>query len=165
MDGPSRLHQRVMAKQKTDPNYKVIAENRRARFDYAIEDDLECGIILQGSEVKSLRVQTPTIAEGYARMKGEELFLEGINILPLKQASYQNHEPTRSRKCLLHKKELRKVKTLLEAQGATMVPLQLYFKGPYVKVELGIGKGRRKGDKREYEKAKSAKREIREAKR
>lgn len=143
----------------------VLATNRRAFRNYVIDIKVEAGLVLLGSEVKSLRLQTPTIAEGYARMRGEELFVEGINILPLQQASYRNHEPTRSRKCLLHKKELRKVKTLLEAQGATMVPLQLYFKGPYVKIELGIGKGRRKGDKREYEKAKSAKREIREAKR
>ncbi len=141
----------------------ILATNRRAHRNYVIGVKVEAGLVLRGSEVKSLREQTPTIAEGYARMKGDELWLEGVNILPLKQASYLNHEPTRSRKCLLHKKELRKVKTMLEADGATMVPLQLYFKGPHVKVELGIGKGRRKGDKREYEKAKSARREIRDA--
>ena len=143
----------------------VLATNRRAFRNYVIEVKVEAGLALRGSEVKSLRLQTPTIAEGYARMRGDELWLEGVNILPLPQASYHNHEPTRGRKCLLHKRELRKVKTLLEAQGATMVPLQLYFKGPYVKVELGIGRGRRKADKREHEKAKSARREMRDARR
>ncbi|MDF1700723.1 MAG: SsrA-binding protein, partial [Planctomycetota bacterium] len=116
------------------------------------------------SEVKSLRQSTPTIAEGYARIKDGELWLEGVNILPLPQASYHNHEPTRSRKCLVHKKELTKIIHQLDAKGATLVPLQMYFLGSRVKIELGLGHGRRKGDKREYEKAKADRREIREAK-
>jgi SsrA-binding protein len=144
---------------------RVLATNRRARRNYVVEARIEAGLVLTGSEVKSLRSTSPTIAEGYARIKGGELYLEGVHIQPLPQASYLNHDPVRSRKCLVHKKELAKIIRLLEAQGATMIPLQMYFKGPRIKVELGIARGRRKADKREYEKAKADRREMRNLRR
>ncbi len=140
----------------------VLATNRRARRNYVIESTIEVGLVLLGSEVKSLRLNTPTISEGYARIKREELWLDGVGILPLPQASYRNHEPTRARKCLLHKRELRKITHALEAKGFTLVPLQMYFKGRRVKMELGLGQGRRKGDKRAYEKAKDDFRQMRQ---
>ena len=142
----------------------VLATNRRARRTYVIEAKIEAGLMLKGSEVKSLRTTSPTIAEGFARIKGRDLYLEAVHIQPLPQASYQNHEPVRSRKCLVHKKELTRIIHLLEAEGATMIPLQIYFKGPHIKVELGVARGRRKADKREYEKAKDDRREMRDAK-
>lgn len=141
----------------------VLATNRRARRNFVIGAKIEAGLVLLGSEVKSLRVSTPTIAEGYARMKGGALWLFGVHILPLPQASYRNHEPTRPRKCLVHKRELRKLEAQLEAKGKTIVPLSMYFKGPRVKVELGVGSGRRKGDKRAHEREKEDRRRIRDA--
>jgi len=141
----------------------VLATNRRARRNFVVEATVEAGLMLLGSEVKSLRTNTPTIAEGYARFRGDDLWLYGVHILPLAQASYNNHEPDRPRKCLLHKRELQKLRQRLEAQGQTLIPLQMYFKGPRVKVELGLAHGRRKGDKREYEREKDDRKRMREA--
>ncbi|MDA1194507.1 MAG: SsrA-binding protein SmpB [Planctomycetota bacterium] len=148
-----------------EPARVVLATNRKARYHYVIEATVEAGLVLRGSEVKSLRTQNPTIAEGYARVKGDAVWLESVTIHPLPQASYQNHEPTRSRKCLLHRREITKIKHQLEAKGATLIPLQVYFKGHRVKVELGLGRGRNKGDRRQHEKDKHARREIRETQR
>jgi len=141
----------------------VLATNRRARRNYVLEAKIEAGLILLGSEVKSLRGSTPTIAEGFARFQGETLWLYGVHILPLPQAAHMNHEAARPRQCLLHKRELRKLMHLLEAKGQALVPLQMYFKGSRVKVELGIGRGRRKGDKRSYEREKDDRKRMREA--
>ena len=147
---------------KDEPKLLVRASNRRAYRNYVIELKIEVGLALRGSEVKSLRLNTPTINEGFARVDGGELWLYSIHIPPLSQASYQNHEPTRRRKCLVHRRELNKIETLLGAEGKTMVPLSLYFKGPHVKVELGIGRGRRKADKRAHEREKEDRKRIRE---
>lgn len=139
-----------MAKQKTDPNYKVIAENRRARYDYAIEEDIECGIILQGSEVKSLRVNSANIAESYASVEDEELWLINGYIAPYEQAKTWGHEERRRRKLLVSKKELSKLWNATQRKGMTLVPLVMYFnhKG-LVKLKLGIAKGKKTHDKRQ----------------
>lgn len=142
---------------------RVLATNRKARHNYVIESVIEAGLRLVGSEVKSLRDQNPTITDGYARIQGEELWLHGVFIPPLAQAARFGHEPTRRRKCLVHKRELRKLQRLLEADGRTLVALSIYFKGPHVKVELGVGRGRRKGDRRQREREKSDRRQIRRA--
>ena len=136
-------------KPKTDPNYKVIAENRRARYDYAIEDDLECGIVLQGSEVKSLRVGGSNIAESYATVDEGELWLVNGYIAPYKQAKTWGHEERRRRKLLVSKKELSKLWNATQRQGMTLVPLVMYFnhKG-IVKLKIGIAKGKKNQDKR-----------------
>ena len=147
---------------KDDDGRVVLASNRRARRNYVIDAVLEAGLVLKGSEVKSLRLQTPTLTDGYARIVGGELWLYGVHIHPLKQASYQNHEPLRRRKCLIHKRELRKLESRLKDTGVTCVALSLYFKGQHVKVELGIGRGRRKADKRQHEREKEDKKRIRE---
>jgi SsrA-binding protein len=139
----------------------VLATNRRAHRNYVITAKIEAGLILLGSEVKSLRGVTPTISEGYARFRGEALWLYGVHIMPLQQASYFNHEPARPRQLLLHKRELRKLQHLLEAKGQTLIVLQMYFLGPRVKVELGVARGRRKGDKRAYEREKDDKKRMR----
>jgi SsrA-binding protein len=133
---------------------RIIASNRKARHDYVLLDRVEAGLVLTGSEVKSLRTNGATIREGYARVEGGELWLRGVHIPPLPQASYQNHEPTRPRKCLVHRRELRRIEHALEAKGLTMVPLALYFLGVRVKVDLALARGRRKGDRRAAEREK-----------
>ncbi|ARE41491.1 tmRNA-binding protein SmpB [Rhodovulum sp. P5] len=142
----------TMAKPKTDPNYKVIAENRRARYDYAIEDDLECGIILQGSEVKSLRENGANIAESYASVEDGELWLVNGYIAPYEQAKTWGHEERRKRKLLVSRKELAKLWSDTQRKGYTLVPLVLYFnhKG-IVKLKIGIAKGKKTQDKRATE--------------
>ena len=142
---------------------KVVASNRKARRNYEILDTIEAGLVLRGSEVKSLRQNGATIVEGYAKLEQGELWLYGVHVPPLKQASYLGHEPTRKRKCLVHRRELRKLEDRLAVDGTTLLPLSLYFKGVRAKVELGVGRGRRKADRREREKELEARRTIRSA--
>ncbi|APG46005.1 SsrA-binding protein SmpB [Phaeobacter porticola] len=141
-----------MAKQKSDPNYKVIAENRRARFDYAIEDDLECGILLEGSEVKSLRVGGTNIAESYATVEDGELWLVNSYIAPYEQAKMFRHEERRRRKLLVSRKELSVLWNATQRKGMTLVPLVMYFNHRgLAKMKIGIAKGKKNHDKRETE--------------
>src|ERR1700755_542609 len=141
-----------MAKKKEDGT-KIIADNRKARYAYAIEDSLEAGIMLVGSEVKSLRGGKSTISESYAQAKDGELFLVNAYIPEYTQASRFNHEPKRVRKLLVHKREAAKLAAAIQREGMTLVPLKMYFnaKGK-AKVELGIAKGKKLHDKRETEK-------------
>ena len=139
-----------MAKQKTDPNYKVIAENRRARFDYAIEDDVECGIILEGSEVKSLRANGGNIAESYAAVEDGELWLVNSYIAPYKQAKTFGHEERRRRKLLVSRKQLADMWNATQRKGMTLVPIVMYFNRKGIaKLKIGIAKGKKAHDKRE----------------
>jgi len=141
-----------MAKPKSDPNYKVIAENRRARYDYAIEDDIECGIVLQGSEVKSLRQGGSNIAESYATVEDGELWLINSYIAPYEQAKTWGHEERRKRKLLVSKKELARLWNETQRKGMTLVPLVLYFNHKGVaKLKIGIAKGKKAQDKRATE--------------
>ena len=141
-----------MAKKKDDGN-KIIAENRKARFSYAIEDSLEAGIALVGSEVKSLRGGKSTIAESYAQAKDGELFLVNAYIPEYTQASRFNHEPRRVRKLLVHKREQAKLAAAIQREGMTLIPLKMYFNAKgRAKVELGIARGKKLHDKRETEK-------------
>ena len=151
------------AKSKSDPNYKVIAENRRARFDYAIEDDLEVGIMLQGSEVKSLRLGGSNIAESYANVEGGELWLINGYIAPYEQANRQNHEPRRRRKLLLHGMEIYRWNRKVREGGLTSVPLRMYFKGSLVKMEIALVRGKQAHDKRAALRDKQDQREMRRA--
>ena len=138
-----------MAKKPENPNYKVIAENRRARYDYAIEADIECGIILEGSEVKSLRVNSANIAESYAAVDEGELWLVNSYIAPYEQAKTFGHEEKRRRKLLVSRKELSRLWNDTQRKGMTLVPLVMYFnhKG-LVKMKIGIAKGKKNYDKR-----------------
>jgi len=138
--------------QKSDPNYKVIAENRRARFDYFIESDLETGIVLTGSEVKSLRTGQSNIAESYASVEGGELWLINSYIAAYKEAGVFGHEERRRRKLLVSKRELARLWQAVGREGMTLVPLVMYFndKGR-VKLKIGIAKGKKVADKRETE--------------
>jgi SsrA-binding protein len=141
-----------MAKQKDNPNYKVVAENRRARFDYAIETDVECGIILEGSEVKSLRAGGANIAESYAAVEDGELWLINSYVAPYEQAKSFRHEERRRRKLLASKKELSDFWNATQRKGMTLVPLVLYFNHRgMAKLKIGIAKGKKTHDKRETE--------------
>lgn len=139
-----------MAKQKSDPNYKVIAENRRARYDYAIDDDIECGLMLMGSEVKSLREGQANIAESYAAVEDGELWLVNSYIAPYEPARQWGHEDRRRRKLLVSKKEMSDLWNATQRKGMTLVPLVMYFnhKG-LAKLKIGIAKGKKAADKRE----------------
>ncbi|MEM6760075.1 MAG: SsrA-binding protein SmpB [Pseudomonadota bacterium] len=139
-----------MAKGKSDPNYKVAAENRRARFDYAIESDLECGVVLEGSEVKSLRAGGANIAESYAQVEDGELWLTNSYIAPYEQAKSFRHDERRKRKLLVSRKELKDLWNATQRQGMTLVPIVLYFnhKGR-AKLKLGVAKGKKLHDKRD----------------
>lgn len=134
--------------------------NRRAGFDYEILETFEAGIALTGSEVKSLRQGGGSIAEAYARVKGGEVWLENMNIVIYNDASYNNHEPLRSRKLLLNKREIDEITKGLERKGLTLVPLKLYFKNGWAKVNVALARGKKNYDKRETEAKREAKREI-----
>ncbi len=141
-----------MAKKKDDGN-KVVADNRKARYAYAIDDTIEAGLMLTGSEVKSLRTGKATIAESYAYAKDGELFLVNAYIPEYLMANRFNHEPRRSRKVLVHKSEARRLAAAIQREGMTLIPLRVYFNPKGVaKIELGIAKGKKLHDKRETEK-------------
>ena len=136
--------------QKPDSNYKVIAENRRARYDFAIEDDLECGIMLTGSEVKSLRAARANIAESYASVEDGELWLINSYIAPYAPARTWGHEERRKRKLLVNRRELARLWSATQREGMTLVPLVMYFNHRgLVKLKIGIAKGKKLADKRE----------------
>jgi SsrA-binding protein len=135
---------------KSDPNSKLIAENRRARFDYHIESDLEAGIMLMGSEVKSLRMGGSNIGESYASVEGGELWLINGYIAPYLQAKTFGHEERRRRKLLVSRKELSRLWNAVGREGMTIVPLKMYFnERGIVKIKLGVAKGKNAADKRE----------------
>ncbi|UTD28824.1 SsrA-binding protein SmpB [Bradyrhizobium sp. WD16] len=140
-----------MAESKKRP-IKVVAENRKARFNYAIEDTVEAGIALTGTEVKSIRSGKSTIAESYADPKGGEIWLVNANIPEYLQGNRFNHEPRRPRKLLLHKRQINKLIGAVEREGMTLIPLKLYFNEQgRAKLELALAKGKKLHDKRETE--------------
>ncbi|ADO41667.1 SsrA-binding protein SmpB [Ketogulonicigenium vulgare] len=140
-----------MAKDK-NTNYQVLAENRRARFDYQIEEDLECGIVLTGSEVKSLRTGKANIAESYASVENGELWLINGYIAPYEPARTWGHEERRHRKLLVKRKELARLWNATQREGMTIVPLVLYFNDVgRIKIKIAIAKGKKLHDKRESE--------------
>jgi SsrA-binding protein len=138
---------------KSDPRYKIAAENRKARFHYAIDEVIEAGIALTGSEVKSLRAGRASIAESYAAARDGELWLINSNISEYTQAGRFNHAPKRARKLLLHKRQINRLIGAVEREGMTVVPLKMYFndKGR-AKIEIALAKGKKLHDKRETEK-------------
>ena len=139
-----------MAQTKSDPNYKVVAENRRARFDYAIEEDVEGGSVLEGSEVKSLRQGGANIAESYAAVEEGELWLINSYVAPYEQAKVFRHEERRRRKLLVNRKQLSDMWNATQRKGMTLVPLVLYFNHRgMAKLKIGIAKGKQAHDKRE----------------
>jgi SsrA-binding protein len=140
---------------------KSIASNRRARHDFAITDSLECGIALQGSEVKSLREAKVQIADAFARIEGREAWVYGIHISPYSHANGVGaHDPDRPRKLLMHRGELDKLATRVALERVSLVPLSLYFVDGRAKLELGVGKGRKQEDRRQAMKERDAKKEM-----
>ena len=138
----------------------MIARNKRARHDYHILDTWEAGLVLTGTEVKSLRDGKANLADAYAIVTGGEVFLLNLHIAPYEQGNQFNHEPTRTRKLLLNRKEIRKMIGSVERQGLTLVPLELYFRRGKAKVALALGKGKKLHDKRETTRERDAEREI-----
>jgi SsrA-binding protein len=139
---------------------KNIAENRKARFNYHIEDVFEAGIVLKGTEVKSLRQGRVNLKDAYARIKNGEVYVYQMHISPYTFAYYDNHDPLRPRKLLLHKREIKRLYGKANEQGAALVPLKLYFKGGKVKLALALARGKRKYDKRESIRRRDEQREM-----
>ncbi len=140
---------------------KIVCRNRRARYMYHIENRLEAGIVLQGSEAKSLRAGQADLSDAYAGFENGELWLRSAHISEYTNAGYMNHEPKRDRKLLMHRTELTRLRVKLRERGYTLVPLAIYFKGGYAKVELGLAKGKRKVDRREAVRKKDEERDQR----
>ena len=139
----------------------IVAENKKARFKYHIIEKFEAGIVLKGSEVKSLRDRKVSITESYARVYDGEIFLIGMNISPYQHAGVLNHDPTRRRKLLMHKREIQRIAAKVREKGFTIVPLMVYFKRGIAKVQLALVKGKAEYDKREAIKKREAEREMR----
>ncbi|TWT55242.1 SsrA-binding protein [Thalassoglobus neptunius] len=146
-----------------DPNSRTICRNRRARHDYEIVEELECGIVLTGSEVKSIRDNKVTIDEGFARIQNGELWLINCDIAEYPQATYLNHERRRERKLLLKRREFRKFAESAGHDGMTLIPLSMYFTRGLVKVTIGAARGRKKYDQRDKLKSNQARRTMQEA--
>jgi len=138
----------------------AVATNRKAFHDYFVEETVEAGIALQGTEVKSLRLGLANLTDSYAIVKNEEMFLLNANISPYTHGNIANHEPLRTRKLLLHKEEIRKITWKVSQKGFTLIPLKIYFVRGKAKVLIGLAKGKKFYDKRETIKAKESKREV-----
>ena len=135
---------------KFNTNNKVVAQNRKARHDYFIVEAFECGIVLTGTEIKSVRAGSLNLKDSYASLKNDELWLFGVHISPYDKGTYYNHEPERDRKLLMHKREIIRLKNKIREKGLTLVPLTVYIKnGKRAKVELALAKGRNVHDKRD----------------
>lgn len=141
----------------TDGN---VAQNRRARFDYEILQTFEAGIVLTGTEIKSVREHHVQLTGSYARFKDGELWLQDMHIAPYRNAGYEHHDPTRDRKLLLHRKELGKIHEMMGEKGLTLIPLSVYLKRGKAKVQLGVGRGRKRYDKRHAIRAREESREM-----
>jgi len=139
---------------------KVIAQNKKARHDYSIEDVFECGIVLTGTEVKSLRMGRASLIDGFAMVDKGELWLSGVHIPEYTQGTWTNHTPRRNRKLLVHAAEIRKLSARMKEGGLTLVPLSLYFKDGKAKIELAVAKGKKVHDKRSALMERQASREI-----
>jgi SsrA-binding protein len=142
---------------------KLIAQNRKAFHDYTIEETLEAGIMLVGTEVKSLREGKVNLKDSYVIVKDSEVFLLNCHISPYSHGNIMNHDPLRTRKLLIHKKEISKLQGKAAIKGYSLIPLKIYFKGSHAKVEIGLAKGKKQYEKRESIKKKEADREIQRA--
>ena len=149
---------------KKEAVFKLLADNRYAKFQYEILETIEAGIELLGTEVKSIRNGNINLRDGFCSFRNGELLLLNVHISPHKNVgSFFNHEPLRNRKLLLHKKEIVKIKSNTEKKGLTIIPLSIYLKGSWIKLKIGISKGKKLHDKRQADKQKDIKREIKTA--
>ena len=149
-----------MAKAK---GVKPIAQNRKARHDFFVEESIECGIELKGTEVKSMRLGRVNLKESFAMVKNGEIFVQGMHISPYEQGNQFNRDPMRPKRLLLHKSEIRKLDGLVARQGYTLVPLEIYLKDGRMKLQLGLCRGKAEHDKRDATAKRDADREIRRA--
>lgn len=138
----------------------IISRNKRARFDFFIDETYEAGIVLTGTEVKALRQGKVNLKDSYARIKNEEIYLMDVHISPYTHGNRFNHDPDRPRKLLMHKREIKRLYGKSREKGFSIIPTKLYFKAGRVKVEIGLGKGKRTYDKRELLKRKTLEREV-----
>lgn len=145
---------------KSVEGIKVLADNRRARFNYTIDENLECGIVLQGTEVKSMKAGQFSFADAYARIREGELWLIGFHITPYDHGNIFNHEADKDRKLLVHRQEIKKLNRKVDEKGFTLVPLKVYLKKGRVKIDLGLCKGKKTYDKRENIKTRDLRRET-----
>ena len=141
-------------------NIKLIAKNPTAYHNYTIEDTLEAGIVLSGTEIKSIRMGKVNLKDTYASIKNGEAYIYGMHISPYEHGNIFNKDPLRDRKLLIHKKEIHKLLGLIKQKGYSLIPIELYFKGSFVKLKLGIGKGKKLYDKRQDLAKKDAQRQI-----
>jgi SsrA-binding protein len=139
---------------------KTVALNRRARYDYAVEQTLEAGIVLTGTEIKSIRAGRVNLGDAYARIEHGEAILVGAHIAPYEQGNRYNHEPLRTRKLLLHRDQIAELAGLSQAKGLTIVPLRLYLRNGLAKLELGVARGKKTHDKRRTIAERDARREL-----
>lgn len=144
---------------------KIITDNKKARFDYTILEVFEAGLVLTGSEVKSLRDNQANLKDSYISFRGDEAYLQNAHIAEYAKSSHFNHEPQRVRKLLLHKEELKKIYASIREKGLSCIPLKLYFKKGIAKVEIALVKGKNKGDKRESIKRRDVNLELQQLKR
>ena len=142
---------------------KQVAQNKKAYHDYFIEETYEAGIVLQGTEIKSIRASRLNLKDAHARIQNGEVYLYNMHVSPYEQGNRYNHDPLRTRKLLLHKREISKLIGITKETGYTLVPLKVYLKNGFAKVLLGVGKGKKQYDKREDLKKKEAKRDIERA--
>ncbi|QSO54717.1 SsrA-binding protein SmpB [Alicyclobacillus curvatus] len=142
---------------------KSLAQNRKAYHDYFIEDTFEAGLVLSGTEIKSIRKGSANLRDAYAQVQNGEVWVYNMHVSPYEQGNRFNHDPTRPRKLLLHKSEIAKLIGAVKEQGYTLIPTKLYIRNGYCKVELGLAKGKKQYDKRESAKARDANREIQRA--
>jgi len=156
----NRKRSKKAASGQQDDNERLVAQNRKARHNYQVLDTLECGIVLVGSEVKSLREGRVSLDESYGRVRDGEVWLVGCDIPEYVDANQFNHKPRRPRKLLLHRREIRRFASQAYQKGLTLIPLKLYFKAGRAKLLLGICRGRQKHDKREAMKKAEARRDI-----
>jgi SsrA-binding protein len=142
---------------------KVVAQNKKARHDYSIEETYEAGIVLQGTEIKSIRKGSVNLKDSYAHIKDGEMFLLNMHISPYEQGNRYNHDPVRTRKLLMHRKQIDKLFGQTKEKGYSLIPLKVYIKNGYAKVLIGLAKGKKNYDKRETMKRKTAQREMERA--
>ncbi|MCL5126349.1 MAG: SsrA-binding protein SmpB [Deltaproteobacteria bacterium] len=141
-------------------NIKIICKNRKAHFNFEVEDTFECGIVLLGSEVKSLRSGKANLSDSYGKVRNNEIFLVDAHISPYMQANRLNHDPLRERKLLLHKREIRRLAGKIAERGFSLIPLKMYFKNGKIKIEMALARGKKIYDKRESIKRKDQRREL-----
>ena len=150
-----------MAEQKDKQGaFKLVAENKKARFDFHIIETFEAGVVLTGAEVKSIRLGGVSLAESFVRPEGNEVFIVGLHVRPYSFDPDKNYNPTRKRKLLLHRREIHRLQTNVEKKGLTIVPLKVYLKGGFAKLEIAIAKGKAAPDKRRVIQAREADRQA-----